>query len=230
MSSLSPNNSSSLTPSSPRDESEDILGLKALNISHRQRSVERIITSRIPSIVHDGKSDLDPTEWKPQLPHSRSSDAFQYLSKFHPSTVNLRSSRRPVLHTRSSTTASVTTTAPSLSHTPTTSTSPSESLATSPFEFRPLLPRHDPTYSASAGTKSIDLIVPHLHTAFSVPLNGNHVDTKRPLANCDLENSTIGEDDFGKRWVVGNYEPAEGSLRKLLEIEPSSGDLVTAEI
>lgn len=192
--------------------------------------MERIIISRIPPIAHDGKSDLDPTEWKPQLPPSRSSDAFQYLSKFHPSTVNLRSTRRPTINTHSSTTASVTTTAPSLSHTPMTSTSSSESLATSPFEFRPLLPRHDPTYSASAGSKSIDLIVPNLHTAFSVPLNGNCVDTKRALPNCDLENSTIVDDDFGKRWVVGNYEPAAGSLRKLLEIEPSSDGLVTAEI
>lgn len=191
--------------------------------------MERIISSRIPPIAHDGKSDLDPTEWKPQLPHSRSSDAFQYLSKFHQSTLSLHSTRRPVLHTRSSTTASVTTTAPSLSHTPTTST-PSESLATSPFEFRPLLPRHDPTYSASTVTKSIDLIVPHVHTDFSVRLNSNYVDSKRPLANCDLENSTIVEEDFGKRWVVGNYEPAAGSLRKLLEIEPSSAGLVTAEI
>lgn len=191
--------------------------------------MEGIITSRIPPIAHDGKSDLDPTEWKPQLPHSRSSDAFQYLSKFHPSTQSLRSTRRPVNHTRSSTTASVTTTAPSLSHTPTTST-PSESLATSPFEFRPLLPRHDPTYSASIGTKSIDLIIPHVHTAFGVPLNTDGVDTKRTLANCDSENSTIVEDDFGKRWVVGNYEPTAGSLRKLLEIEPSSAGLATVEM
>lgn len=191
--------------------------------------MEGIITSRIPPIAHDGKSDLDPTEWKPQLPHSGSSDAFQYLSKFHPSALSLRSTQRPIHHTRGSTTASVTTTAPSLSHTPTTST-PSESLATSPFEFRPLLPRHDPTFSASIGTKSIDLIVPHFHTAFSVPLNSNCVDTKRPVASCDSENSTIVEDDFGKRWVFGNYEPAAGSLRKLLEIEPSSAGLATAEI
>lgn len=92
------------------------------------------------------------------------------------------------------------------------------------------MPRHDPTYSASTGTKSIDLIVPYLHTTFSVPLNGTCLDTKRPLANCDLQNSTIVEDDFGKCWVVGNYEPAAGSLRELLEIEPSGGGLITAEI
>lgn len=92
------------------------------------------------------------------------------------------------------------------------------------------MPRHDPKYSASIGTKSIDLIVPYVHTAFSVPLNSDCVDTNRPLANRDLENSTIVEDDFGKRWVVGNYEPAAGSLRKLLEIEPSSASHVTAEI
>lgn len=200
-----------------------------MSIPHRQPSVDGIITSRIPPIAHDGKSDLDPTEWKPQLPHSRSSDAFQYLSKFHPSTQSLRSTRRPVHHTRSSTTASVMTAAPSLSHTPTTST-PSESLATSPLEFRPLLPRHDPTYSASIGTKSIDLIIPHVHTGFSVTFNSDCVDTKRPLANGDPENSTIVEENFGKRWVVGNYEPADGSLSKLLEVEPSNSGLATVEI
>ncbi len=178
-------------------------------------------------MAHDGKSDLDPSEWKPQLPDSRSSEAFQYLSQFHRSATSFTPTRRPVLQSRS-TTASVTTTAPSLSHTPTTSSSSSESLATTPHELRPLLPRHDPTYSASAGTKSIDLIVPHLHSAFSFPVNGIGADMIQPSSaeKGDPAIVDMGEDHFEKRWVVGNTGPSvAGSLTKLLEIEPS-GDFI----
>ncbi|KIX98365.1 uncharacterized protein Z520_05666 [Fonsecaea multimorphosa CBS 102226] len=42
---------------------------------------------RIPFDLHDHRSDLDPTEWKPKIPHSRgastNSEAFRYLSRFH---------------------------------------------------------------------------------------------------------------------------------------------------
>jgi len=78
----------------------------------------------------DGKS---PTkEWKPKLPHRPSSEAFSYLSKFHRSSDSLASKRRPMLgHGRT-----VSRTTPSLSHTPTASTSSEESLlAGTPYEF-----------------------------------------------------------------------------------------------
>lgn len=47
---------------------------------------------RIPSDLHDAKSDLDPTEWKPLISTRRngssaslaSSEAWNYLSQFHP--------------------------------------------------------------------------------------------------------------------------------------------------
>lgn len=108
--------------------------------------------SRIPPMAHDGKSDLDPTEWKPaeavdterkspgsgkagewkpKLPHRPSSEAFSYLSKFHRSSDSLTSKRRPTLgHARTTSRAT-----PSLSHTPTASTSSEESLAGTPYEF-----------------------------------------------------------------------------------------------
>lgn len=113
-------------------------------------------------------------------------------------------------------------TTPSLSYTPTTSTSSDESLAGTPYEFvtRPLLPRHDPTYSASAGTKSVDLVIPHIPSAFSVPAIGIAVDTKlsSTLKKYDLESTTIaGDANFRKRWVVGSPGAAAGSLKKLLE-------------
>lgn len=114
-------------------------------------------------------------------------------------------------------------TTPSLSHTPNTSTSSDESLAGTPYEFvtRPLLPRHDPAYSASAGTKSVDLVIPHIPSAFSVPVSGIAVDTKlsSTVKKHDLESTTsTGDAKFGKRWVVGSPGPAAGSIKKLLEI------------
>ncbi|MCJ1452116.1 hypothetical protein MMC28_002458 [Mycoblastus sanguinarius] len=120
------------------------------------------INPRIPPIIHDGKSDLDPTEWKPaeakdkqgespgpktvespgskssgewkpKLPQRPSSEAFQYLSRFHRSSDSLSSRRRPVLTPGRSTFTSRTT--PSLSHTPTASTSSEESLTRTPYEY-----------------------------------------------------------------------------------------------
>lgn len=173
-------------------------------------------------MAHEGKSDLDPSEWKPNLSPRSCSEAFQYLSQFHRSSASLTPTRRPVLQPRS-TTASVAITTPSLSHTPTTSTSSDESLAGTPYEFviRPLLPRHEPTYSVSAGTKSVDLVIPHVPSAFSVPVSGIAVDPKlsSTVKKYDLESTNIaGDANFGKRWVIGNPGPAAGSLKKLLEI------------
>lgn len=214
--------SPSLNPYTSGEDSEDILGLKARNTSASQRSSDSSLSTRIPPLAHEGKSDLDPSEWKPNLsPHS-SSEAFQYLSQFHRSSASLAPVRRPALQTRR-TTASVAITTPSLSHTPTTSASSDESLAGTPYEFvtRPLLPRHDPMYSASAGTKSVDLVIPHIPSAFSVPVSDIAVDTKlsSTVKKCDMENTTVtGDGNFGKRWVVGSPGPAAGSLKKLLEI------------
>ena len=113
-----------------------------------QRTPRSFCDTRIPPIAHNGKSDLDPTEWKPaetndtgrkspgkewkpKLAHRPSSEAFSYLSKFHRSSDSLTSKRRPALG-RGRTTSR---TAPSLSHTPTPSTSSDESLAGTPYEF-----------------------------------------------------------------------------------------------
>lgn len=214
--------SPSLNPYTTGEDSEDILGLKVRSISARQQETDSSLSPRIPPLAHEGKSDLDPSEWKPNLLPRSSSEAFQYLSQFHRSSTSLAPTRRPALQMRR-TTASVAITTPSLSHTPTTSTSSDESLAGTPYEFvtRPLLLRHDPTYSASAGTKSVDLVIPHIPSAFSVPVSGIAVDTKlsSTVKKYDLEGTTIsGDGDFGKRWVVGNPGPAAGSLKKLLEL------------
>lgn len=173
-------------------------------------------------MAHDGKSDLDPSEWKPNLPDRSNSDAFHYLSQFHRSSTSLIPNRRPALQSRSTTT-SVAITTPSLSHTPTTNTSSDVSLAGTPYEFvnRPLLPRHDPTYSVSAGMKSIELVIPCIPSAFSVPESGVATDPKLPSTDtkCQVASTVIEDDDkFRKKYVVGSHGHAAGSLKKLLEL------------
>lgn len=107
----------------------------------------------IPPELHNAKSDLDPTEWKPaeaavtdgksptkscewkpKLVHRPSSEASSYLSQFHRFSDSLVPKRRP-LTTRSTVSTRAT---PSLTHTPTASTSSEESLtslAGTPYEF-----------------------------------------------------------------------------------------------
>lgn len=125
-------------------------------------------------MLHDGKSDLDPTEWKPaettrterrsptksgewkpKLPHRPSSEASSFLGKFHRSSDSLASKRRPMIGHGRSTVSNRTT--PSLSHTPTASTSSEESLAGTPYEFvvRPALSM--PSTSAAQVSKGIDV-------------------------------------------------------------------------
>lgn len=162
--------------------------------------------SWIPPMAHDGKSDLDPTEWKPaeptltesksppspkagewkpKLPHRPSSEAFSYLSKFHRSSDSLYSKRRPALCHGRSTISSRTT--PSLSHTPTASTSSEESLSGTPYEFiaRPALSM--PTTTTSRGTEGGKLVqVEH------------------------------GDLTYDKKFVGMSLGSATGSLKKLL--------------
>ena len=171
-------------------------------------------------MAHDGKSDLDPSEWKPNLPDRSTSDAFHYLSQFHRSSTSLTPIRRPALQSRSNTSVAITT--PSLSHTPTTNTSSNVSLAGTPYEFinRPLLSRHDPTNSASAGIKSIDLVIPRIPSAFSGSESDVATDPKLPSTDqkCQLESTTIIDDvKFKKRYVGESHGHAAGSLKKLFE-------------
>ncbi|GAM35719.1 hypothetical protein TCE0_017r04263 [Talaromyces pinophilus] len=180
--------------------------------------VSRPLLGRIPSDLHDSKSDLDPTEWKPIISgcrHGRngsstslaSSDAWAYLSQFHYPRDDARiSSSTPSLHampfrraptTRNSTTSLLAMGTPSLVNTPSTTTAsssvtsspPSSSgdyisaTATTSYGYgaytyaadaaaaamdpgRPLPPRHNPSFSTSAGaTKGVELVVPHIITS-----------------------------------------------------------------
>jgi ECL1/2/3 zinc binding proteins len=139
---------------------------------------------RIPADNHNAKSDLDPTEWKPKGKRDgRNSEAFRYLSQFHrASTSTLDENEkiaRPYMHRSHASMTSMVTT-PSLASTPTTATS---SLSIDyDFNIRALPPRHNPMYSASAGTtKNIDLVTPHMVPSVvgSVPGDGSW--EKKPI-------------------------------------------------
>ena len=127
---------------------DDPSGARIPTYVPRMQPTPRTFTNdRIPPKFHEGTSDLDPTEWKPaeapsserqspgrewkpKLLHRPSSEAFAYLSKFHRSSDSLTSKRRPLLgHSRT-----MSRTAPSLTHTPTASTSSESSLAGTPDE------------------------------------------------------------------------------------------------
>ncbi|KAI3226376.1 hypothetical protein DTO012A9_6203 [Penicillium roqueforti] len=133
----------------------------------------RIPAMRIHSHVHDAKSDLDPTEWKPVLERSASSlassEAWNYLSQFHggnepmlrPSVQRSSSSLPALAHSHSH--------VPSLTNTPSTVASSYSSTASdymgSMYEARPLPPRHNPYFSGTSVTKGVELVVPHIVSA-----------------------------------------------------------------
>ncbi|KAJ5934498.1 hypothetical protein N7466_004045 [Penicillium verhagenii] len=145
---------------------------------------------RIPENNHDGRSDLDPTEWKPVLLSSRSStslassDAWNYLSQFHGGNEALLA-RRAARSTSSlpalvgGTGVHGATVPPSLTNTPSTVASSFSSTASDDHELglmysvtsgagsvhRPLPPRHNPYFGSMTAmnkSKGVDLVVPHL--------------------------------------------------------------------
>lgn len=144
---------------------------------------------RIPAKFHNGRSDLDPTEWKPaelgttdeisatksgewkpKLIHRPSSEATLYLSKFHRSSDSLTAKRCPIIgHSRTTISSRST---PALSHTPTASTSSEESLAGTPYEFvaRPAIsmPATSATKASLASKDGNDLTYEKKHIGTSM--------------------------------------------------------------
>jgi hypothetical protein len=183
----------------------------------------------IPPFRHEGKADLDPSEWKPKKADRPSSEASRYLGQFHRSPATLTPIRRPTLQPRS-TLASDAITTPSLSHTPATSTSSEESVAGTPYEFvtRPLLPRLDPKSCASAGIRSVDLVTPHIPSAIPTPTDdgGTNVNLSTRTTGVGSGSSATGDVRFEKKWNVERSSVAVGSLKTLLQVRNSSGPII----
>lgn len=120
--------------------------------------------------MHEAKTDLDPTEWKPVIPAETrssslmSSDAWKYLSQFH-GDESVPTLRRGSGRSQSSTSIS---TLPSLSNTSSTPSSVSSSASDYMSHIyesahRPLPPRHKSCFSGSSSvSKGVELVVPHI--------------------------------------------------------------------
>jgi hypothetical protein len=169
---------------------------------------------RIPAELHDAKSDLDPTEWKPVI-HRRhgsatsvaSSEAWNFLSQFHGDEA-LPAGRHPAMGHRSTSSLSILTNGaagtPSLTHTPSTATSSynsSSDYVSLMFDFsnRPLPPRHNPSFSSSAGaTKGVGLVVPHM----------------APSAVSAVDMVTITSNDSGSLFPISGGTWGENEMKK----------------
>ncbi|KAL3467427.1 life-span regulatory factor-domain-containing protein [Aspergillus heterothallicus] len=162
---------------------------------------------RIPTNMHEARSDLDPTEWKPVIhsdidPRCASvmrSDAWKYLSRFHSDDAALPLRRARVADHHSSASLS---TLPSLSHTPSVASSVS-SVASDYMGYRPLPPRHNPCFSGSgSAAKGVELVVPQVTVVPESPIdvsNGGSVfpansglwDKRTPTATTSVDGTTV---------------------------------------
>ncbi|KAL8944616.1 MAG: hypothetical protein Q9216_000313 [Gyalolechia sp. 2 TL-2023] len=217
-----PNYRCCTSPSSPalNDESDtDAFGSKNRGPMERAMPTPRhLFSARIPPKAHEGKSDLDPTEWKPKCPHRPTSDASSYLGQFHRKPPTSWSPRRPAaIHAQ--TMSSVPLTAPSLSATPCASSiSSGDSVAGTPYDFanRSLM------HSNTAAIKSVDLVTPQFPSAFSVPAKPTGrskfaIKVSGPPGA--TENMALGGDlSYEKKWNMAHLHGSSvsGSLTNLL--------------
>ena len=200
-------------------EPADVFGLTTRAIVARRRPT--VLSSDIskPPLLHHFRSDLDPTEWKPDSIHRSTSEANNYLSQFHSSSPSVIKTRRPALNGRSTTSAlMMAQTAPSLSHTPTTSMTSSEgSIAGTPYEFVASIDTSEGTgtlCSVSATTTTVEVATP-LVTDGSPP---SPIKETRPIKK-HRASPIIGDLVYAKKWVPGSVEHVTGSLKKLLYLQ-----------
>ncbi|KAL8758115.1 MAG: hypothetical protein Q9184_004026 [Pyrenodesmia sp. 2 TL-2023] len=189
-------------------------------VERAQPTPHPILSARIPPKAHEGKSDLDPTEWKPKLPHRPNSDASRFLGQFHHTPPRSFSPRRPAA-VHAQTMSSVPMTAPSLSATPSASSpsSSGDSEAGTPYYFvdRPLMRRlKDPMYSNSAAIKSPDLVIPKVPSAYSVPIkpNGDNkltIEVTAPAAAVSENMAMVSDLSYQKNWDLAHSHGSMGS-------------------
>lgn len=224
--------SPSSTPSSTPD-SLDAFGITTPTIVPRRKPTPVSSSCSIPPVLHNAKSDLDPTEWKPDAAAAAAAPAFKrsdseaskYLSQFHRSkSGSILPGRRPLLQTHMA--ASMIPTvmaAPSLSHTPTTSaTSSSSSFAGTPYEF--ITPSaHAPGLYITPPTATIEHHNDVTSTDSSAPavpptlkaVNGKGNATCSPVSPTIID----GDVSYEKKWIAvldADHVAVAGSLKKLL--------------
>ncbi|KAL8775380.1 MAG: hypothetical protein Q9209_000388 [Squamulea sp. 1 TL-2023] len=220
------------SPTSSENDDSDPLGLKKPLMVPRAIPTPRPVSSaRIPPEAHEGKSDLDPTEWKPKVPHRPTSDASKYLSQFHHTPPSYGSPRRGSPHRPAARHVqnmdSISMNAPSLSATPSASStsSSSGSIAGTPYDFisRPSVHSRPSTVHS----KSVDLVTPQ-KIAYSVPTKPKSIvhgkisgKVNEPAApSISVEDATWSSSDlsYAKTWNLppGSHRAGSGSLTTLL--------------
>ncbi|KAI4246023.1 MAG: hypothetical protein L6R40_002239 [Gallowayella cf. fulva] len=219
------------SPTSSDIDGSDPLGSKKPLLVPRAIPTPRPTPSaRIPPEAHEGKSDLDPTEWKPKLTHRPISDASKYLSQFHRTPPAYGSPRRGSPHRPAAIHAQtmdpiVPTNAPSLSATPSaSSTSSSDSVVGTPYDF--VNPSSMHSRANPVHLKSINLVTPRkIATPYSVPVKpttdggpkfATHV--KDMATTAVSEKLVLGSDLSYEKWnlTAGCHSAGTGSLTTLL--------------
>ncbi|KAL8906031.1 MAG: hypothetical protein Q9207_002261 [Kuettlingeria erythrocarpa] len=211
-----------VNPASSGENDTEAFGSKHRGPVESARPTPRPTPStRIPSKAHEGKSDLDPTEWKPKLPHRPNSDATKFLGQFHSTPPRSYSPRRHAA-VPAQTMSSVPLTAPSLSATPSTS-SPSSSdgsEAGTPYNFveRPLVRRlNDPLYSNSAAIRSPGLVTPQVPSAaYSVPIKPDcdkklTIEVTAPVVPVSENVAMVSNLSYEKNWDLAHSHGSAGS-------------------
>lgn len=208
----------------------DVYEATTRSIVPRRKPTSAPVLQSIPPVLHDAKTDLDPTEWKPDLKDQPSTEAYEYLSRFHRSPEALSMSRRPLLHGRHTSALMMAQTAPSLSHTPTTSmTSSVGSIAGTPYEFAATEPKADTAiYSTSTLTKSIDYVNPAVATD-SLPTPVAMTTVKSPTQD-RATSPGLGDFVYRRQAIQGTVDQISGSLKKLLYLQQMSDAHAIAEM
>ncbi|CRG90581.1 hypothetical protein PISL3812_07625 [Talaromyces islandicus] len=180
--------STTTPPSSPPMSPRDIVA--PLTPTRSSSPTTSSVLPRIPSDLHDAKSDLDPTEWKPVIPHhhlpqdrrlrtpsstslSSSSEAWTFLSQFHhhPHNDFGPGLRRSTTHRSSAVSLSSTLAglAPSLINTPSTMASSLSSSTGSPLDYNF---GHDTAAGASAGAGATRPLPPRHNPSYTGATKG----------------------------------------------------------
>lgn len=203
-------------PFSPGSESKESNSTTCISISYKLPTA-RPLDPRIPPRSHNGKADLDPTEWKPadregefvgvkastwkpKLVHPPRCEAYSYLSQFHRSA--------PSTNLLSATTIWST---PSLSHTTTTTSRSDDSIASTPSKLTMpfIVFKQEASLSTTVLTTDAELSSPSL-IAVS--------DGRIMYSKCD-EAGSINPDNLicQKKTVRDGKGSAAASLKQLLE-------------
>ncbi|KAL8707873.1 MAG: hypothetical protein Q9220_007157 [cf. Caloplaca sp. 1 TL-2023] len=204
----------SLTASEEMDN--ETFGSKPRTYVERARPTPRPKpAARIPPEAHEGKADLDPTEWKPKLTHRPTSDASSYLSQFHRTPPTLGCSPRRSMAMQAPIVNSVPMSAPSLSATPSASSTSSSSSMTDSVADTPQDSVYRPTSIHRSDTgKSINLVTPHILS--SKPITPRK---HKDRMNIPVKGQTVSDDlSYEKKWSPTNryVSSRSGSLTALL--------------